>query len=49
MRHYFFFCSFLMGSKKSIAKMNIGFHEAGSGFCGGFGLFVLKEAAAQAV
>lgn len=49
MRHHFSFCSFLMDSKKSIAKMNIGLHGTGSGFCGGFGLFVLKEGAAQAV
>jgi len=34
--------------QKSIAKMVIGFHGARSVFCGGFGLFVLKEGAAQA-
>lgn len=39
----FFFCSFLMRSKKSIAKMTIGFREAGSGFCGGFGLFFQRR------
>lgn len=49
MRHYFFFCSFLMGSSKSIAKINIEFHGARSGFCGGFGLLGLKQGAAQAI